>query len=78
MLVQGGPDALDIVRARLIQGSQQWELESSRDGATLYKRIGEGRMGRIRMILAPRRAARGFDQIIFFLEDAPATAGPSQ
>jgi len=78
VLVQGGPDALDIVRARLIQGSQQWELESSRDGATLYKRIGEGRMGRIRMILAPRRAARGFDQIIFFLEDAPATAGPSQ
>jgi hypothetical protein len=78
VLAQGGSDALDIVRARLVQGAQQWTLESSRDGATLYRRIGEGRIGRIRMILAPRRAAGGFDQIIFFQEAAPAAAGPTQ
>jgi hypothetical protein len=78
VVAQGGPETLDIVRARLIQGSQQWEVESSRDGATLYRRIGEGRIGRIRMILAPRRAAGGFDQIIFFQEQPSAVVGPNQ
>ncbi|MBI1188336.1 MAG: hypothetical protein GC206_13560 [Alphaproteobacteria bacterium] len=78
VVVQGGAEALDIVRARLVHNSQQWEMDSTQNGATLYRRIGEGRIGRIRMILAPRRAIGGVDQIIFFQEQAPATTGPTQ
>lgn len=75
VVAQGAPDALELVRARLSQATGVWVQDGAQNGAQLFRRIGEGATGRIRLIVAPRRNAAGFDQIILFRE---AVAGPSE